>query len=145
MTNTQRSRCSGIRLTPTNGDETKWQASRPTPLSRYCADHSQLSDSNTTDVIRATVFVLSYPMTGRLHSFLTSALLRSQRSRPCPGPLTPVSTEQKARWPQRLVWKGMEKKESLARTGIQTPDRPARSESLHRLSNPNPSPHEGRH
>lgn len=112
---------------------------------------SSVSVSNTTDAIRATVFVLSYrkgkgyPMTGTLHSFLTSALFAGQRSRPCPGRLTPVRTEQKARWPQRLVWKGMEKKESLARTEGRTPDRPARSQSLHRLSNPSPSPQKGRH
>jgi hypothetical protein len=112
---------------------------------------SSLSDSNTNDAIRATVFVLSYrkrkgyPMTGTLHSFLTLALLAGQRSRPCPGRLTPVCTEQKARWPQRLVWKGMEKKRSLARTEVRTSDRPARSASLHRLGNPSPSPQKGRH
>ena len=55
------------------------------------------SHNNTSEAIRATVFVLSHskgkghPITGTLHSFLTSSLFAGQRSRPCPRLLTPVT------------------------------------------------------
>ena len=79
---------------PTNSDQWRWdhmagELASPTPMLL------RPSRSNTSDAIRATVFVLSYrkgkghPMIGTLDSFLTSALLAGQRSRPCPGHLTP--------------------------------------------------------
>ena len=43
----------------------------------------------------------------------------------------PVSIVQEAVWAQGPVWMGAE---NFAPTGIRSPDRPARSESLHRLS-----------
>jgi hypothetical protein len=57
-----------------------------------------------------------------------------------PRPLHPRKTDpvpivQKAGWAPGPVWKGAE---NLATTGIRTPDRPARSKSLYRLSYPGP-------
>jgi len=43
----------------------------------------------------------------------------------------PVPIVQKARWAPRPVWTGAE---NLVPTGIRSPDRPARSQSLYRLS-----------
>ena len=43
----------------------------------------------------------------------------------------PVPIVQEAGWGPRPVWTGVE---NLAHTGIQSPDRPARSQSLYRLS-----------
>jgi hypothetical protein len=45
----------------------------------------------------------------------------------------PVPIIQEAGWAMGPVWTGAE---NLARTGIQSPDRPARSQSQHRLSYP---------
>ena len=45
----------------------------------------------------------------------------------------PVSFVQEAEWTPRPVWTG---EENLASTGIRSLDRPARSQSLHRLSYP---------
>jgi hypothetical protein len=45
----------------------------------------------------------------------------------------PVSIVQKAGWVQGPVWTGAE---NLAPTGIRSPDRPARSQSLYRLRYP---------
>jgi hypothetical protein len=58
---------------------------------------------------------------------------------PRPGRFTPgkdpVRIVQKAGWAPRPVWTAAE---NLAPTGIRFPDRPARSESLYRLSYPGP-------
>ena len=60
-------------------------------------------------------------------------------SAPRPGRFTPgkdqVPIVQEAGWAPRTVWTGAE---NLAPTGIRSPDRPARSESLYRLSYPGP-------
>ena len=68
---------------------------------------------------------------------LTSALDGGVWSTPLLGRFTP-STEpvrivQEASWAPRPVWTGAE---NLAPTGIRSPDRPGRSESLHRLGYP---------
>ena len=47
----------------------------------------------------------------------------------------PVPIVQEAEWAPEPVWAGAE---NLVRTGIRSPDRPARSESLYRLSYPGP-------
>jgi hypothetical protein len=47
----------------------------------------------------------------------------------------PVPIVQEAGWPPGPVWIGVE---NLAPTGIRSPDRPARSESLYRLRFPGP-------
>jgi hypothetical protein len=47
----------------------------------------------------------------------------------------PVPIVQEARWAPGPVWTGTE---NLAHTGIRSPDRPDRSESLYRLSYPGP-------
>jgi hypothetical protein len=57
---------------------------------------------------------------------------------PTPRPLyslerDPVPIVQEAGWAPGPVWMGAE---NLAPTGIRSPDRPARSESLYRLSYP---------
>ena len=52
-----------------------------------------------------------------------------------PAILRPASNELKAGWAPGPVWTGAE---NLAPTGIRFPDRPARSESLYRLSYPGP-------
>jgi hypothetical protein len=55
-----------------------------------------------------------------------------------PAPLPPERTGthlQEAGWAPGPVWAGAE---NLASTGIRSPDRPARSESLYRLSYPGP-------
>ena len=56
-------------------------------------------------------------------------------SAPCPGRITPgkdpVPIVQEAGWATGPVWTGAE---NLALTGIRSPDRPARSELLYRLS-----------
>ena len=60
-------------------------------------------------------------------------------STPCPGRFTPekdpVPTVQEAGWDPGSVWTGAE---NLSPTGIRSLDRPARSESLYRLSYPGP-------
>ena len=48
----------------------------------------------------------------------------------------PVPIVQEAGWAPGPVWTGAE---NLAPTGFRSPDRPARSESLHRLSYPGPA------
>jgi len=58
--------------------------------------------------------------------------------RHAPTPLTPerLGTHlQEAGWAPGPVWTGVE---NLTPTGIRSPDRPARSESLYRLSYPGP-------
>ena len=50
-------------------------------------------------------------------------------------PVDPVPIVQKAEWTPGPVWT---RAENLAPTGIRSPDRPARSESLNRLSYPGP-------
>ena len=68
---------------------------------------------------------------------LTSALDEGGWSAPLPGRFTPgkdpVPIVQEAGWAPGPVWTGAE---NLAPTGIRSPDRPARSESLYRLSYP---------
>ena len=58
---------------------------------------------------------------------------------PRPGRFTPkkdpVPSAQEAGWASGPVWTGAEK---IAPTGIRSPDRPARSESLYRLGYPCP-------
>ena len=70
---------------------------------------------------------------------LTSALdeVGGQRhaSAALPPGKDPASIVQKARWTPGPIWTGAE---NLAPTGIQSPDRPARSESLYRLRYPGP-------
>jgi hypothetical protein len=56
--------------------------------------------------------------------------LASRPGRLTPGKV-PVPIVQEAGWALGPVWTGAE---NLARTGIRSPDRPARSESLYRLS-----------
>jgi hypothetical protein len=51
-----------------------------------------------------------------------------------PG-IDPVPIVKEAGWAPGPVWAGAE---NLAPTGIRSPDRPARSESLYRLSYPGP-------
>jgi hypothetical protein len=60
---------------------------------------------------------------------LTSALDGSGWSKPSPGYFTPGKEE--AGWTPGPVWRGAK---NLAPTGIRSPDHPARSKSLHRLS-----------
>ena len=74
----------------------------------------------------------------QLYSFMTTALEGGEGSASRPRPLfTPrKATEpiaQKAGWPPGWVWTGSE---NLAPTGIRSPDRPARSQSLYRLHYP---------
>jgi hypothetical protein len=52
-----------------------------------------------------------------------------------PPGMTPVPIVQEAGWAPGPVWTGAE---NIASTGIRSPDRPARSESLYRLSYPGP-------
>jgi hypothetical protein len=60
-------------------------------------------------------------------------------SRPIyPRERDPVPTVQEAGWAPEPVWKGVEKRKSLASTGDRTRERPARSESLYRLHYPGP-------
>ena len=73
---------------------------------------------------------------------LTLALDEGGWSTPRPGRFTPrerdpVPIVQEAGWAPGPVWTGAE---SIAPTGIRSPDRPARSESLHRLRYPGPLP-----
>ena len=72
---------------------------------------------------------------------LTSALGGDGWSTSHPGPLTsgkdPVPIVQEAGWAPGQVWTGAE---NLAPTGIRSPTRSARSESLYRLSYPGPLP-----
>ena len=67
------------------------------------------------------------------------ALARGEWSTPRPGRFTPgkdpVPIVQEAGWAPWPVWMGAE---NLASTGIRSPDRPSRSESLYRLSYPGP-------
>ena len=69
--------------------------------------------------------------------FLTSALegVRGQRHAPAaPYPQKdPVPIVQEAGWASGPVWTGAE---NLAPTGIRSPDRPARRQSLYRLRYP---------
>ena len=71
---------------------------------------------------------------------LTSALYGGGWSAPRLGCFTPskdpVPTVQEAGWATRPVWTGTE---NLALTGIRSPDRPARNQSLYRLSYPGPT------
>ena len=69
---------------------------------------------------------------------MTTALERGEGSaaRPCrclPPGKHPVPIVQEGGWARRPVWTGAE---SLAFTGIRSPDGPARSQSLYRLSYP---------
>ena len=58
---------------------------------------------------------------------------RPGRSLPPSGPPSPVPIVQEAGWPPGPVWTDAE---NFAPTGIRSPDRPARSQSLYRLSYP---------
>ena len=67
---------------------------------------------------------------------LTSALdegglLASHPGRFTPGERDPVSIVEESRWAPGPVWTGAE---NIVFTGIQSPDRSVRSESLYRLS-----------
>jgi hypothetical protein len=68
---------------------------------------------------------------------LTSALDRGGWTTPCPSHFTPgrgqVSIVQGAGWTSGPAWTSME---NLAPTGVRSPDRPAHSKSLYRLSYP---------
>jgi hypothetical protein len=70
-----------------------------------------------------------------LYSFSTSALEGGGWSAPSPGRFTPrkdpVPIVQKAGWAPGPVWTCAK---NLAPTGIRSPDRPARSQSVYRLS-----------
>jgi len=72
-----------------------------------------------------------------LYSFLTTALEGGEGLASRPGHFTPgkvlVPLVQEAGWAPGPVWTGAE---NLAPTGIQSPDCPARSQSLYRLSYP---------
>ena len=65
---------------------------------------------------------------------ITSALDGGGWSTPRPGRFSPgkdaVPTVDEAGWTPGTVWTG---EENITPTGIRSPDRPARSESLHRL------------
>jgi hypothetical protein len=83
-------------------------------------------------------FTLFYkPRVIALLCFWTSALEGGEVSASRPGRFTPgkdpVPILQKAGWAPGPVWTGAE---ILAPTGIRSPDRPARSKSLYRLSYP---------
>jgi hypothetical protein len=71
----------------------------------------------------------------QLYTFLTSALEEGGWSAPRPGRFTPrkdpVPIVQEAGWAPGPVWRGAK---NLTSTGIRSPDRPARSQSLYRLS-----------
>ena len=71
--------------------------------------------------------------------YLTSALDEGGWSTPRPDRFTPkkdlVPTVREAEWAPGPVWTGAE---NTAQTGIRSPDRPARSESLYRLRYPGP-------
>jgi hypothetical protein len=71
-----------------------------------------------------------------LYSFFTLALGGGGWSAPCPGHFTPrkdpVPSVQEAGWASGPVWTCAK---NLTPTGIRSPDRPARSQSLYRLSN----------
>jgi hypothetical protein len=56
--------------------------------------------------------------------------------RHAPGKETRYPIVQEAGWAPGPVWTGAE---NLTPTGIRSPDRPARSESLYRLSYPGPT------
>jgi hypothetical protein len=75
----------------------------------------------------------------QLYSLLTSALEGDGWSAPRPGRFTPrkdtVPIIQEAGWVPGSVWMCAK---NLSPTGIRSPDRPARSESLYRLSYPVP-------
>ena len=76
----------------------------------------------------------------RFTLFLTSALDGVGGQRQAPVALLPGKTRYPFYgWVSELVWTGAE---NLASTGIRSPYRPARSESLYRLSYPD-SPHTG--
>jgi len=69
---------------------------------------------------------------------MTTALEGSEGSALRPGPLftpgkDPVTIVQEAGWAPGPVWTGAE---NLTPTGIRSPDRPTRSQSLYRLSYP---------
>ena len=71
----------------------------------------------------------------------TSALDGGEWSTRHPGCFTPgkdpVPIVQEDGWAPGTVWTG---EENLAPTGIRSPDRPVRNESLYLLSYPGPSP-----
>ena len=68
---------------------------------------------------------------------MTTALERSEGQRHAPAALypgkDPVPVVQEAGWAPGPVWTGAE---NLAPTGIRSPHRPARSQSLYRLPGP---------
>jgi hypothetical protein len=70
---------------------------------------------------------------------LISALDGGGWSTPLPGRFTlgkdPVPIVYEAGWAPGTVWTGAE---NLAHTGIRSPDRPVRSESIYQLSYPGP-------
>jgi len=70
-----------------------------------------------------------------LYSFFNLGSRWGGWSTPCPGRFSPgkdpIPIVQEARWASRPVWTGAE---NLAHTGIRSPDRPDRSETLYRLS-----------
>jgi hypothetical protein len=74
---------------------------------------------------------------GYFYSFLTSALVGGGWSAPHPGRFTkgkdPVPIIQETGWTPGPVWTCAK---NLSPTGIRSPDRPARSQSLYRLSYP---------
>jgi hypothetical protein len=73
--------------------------------------------------------------------FLTSALDGVEWSTPCSGRFTPVEEPvpivSEAGWAPGPVWAGVE---NLAVTEIRSPEHPARSKSIYRLSYPGPHP-----
>jgi hypothetical protein len=75
-----------------------------------------------------------------LYTFLTSALEEVGWSAPRPGCITPrkdpVPIVQESEWAPGPVWTCAK---NLAPTGIRSPNRPVRSQSLYRLSHPSPS------
>ena len=78
--------------------------------------------------------------TGSYTFSLTSALDGGGWLTPCSGRFTlkndPTSIVKEAEWAPGSVWAGAENLAPI--TGIRFPDRPAHSESLHRLSYPGP-------
>jgi hypothetical protein len=113
------------------------------------------TENATSYTIRAVRFVLSgskpikkVPLTDakaqkgvevQLYSYLTWALEVGERSAPRLGRFTPgknpVPIVQEAGWAPGPVWTCAK---NLAPTGIRSPNRPALSQSLYRLSYPGP-------
>ena len=77
-----------------------------------------------------------YSYTPSLTSALDEVGGQNHASAALPPGKRPIPFVQEAGWAPWPVWTGAE---NLARTGIRSPDRPDRSESLYRLRYPDPT------